>query len=70
MQTPADAKVTITSAGAAGDAATVTVSTPGDTLTGFIDFLLPASLTLDSTVQIHLEQTATWNDAVDAPCTP
>jgi Flp pilus assembly protein TadG len=62
MQTPTDADVSISSPGSVGDAATVTVSTPGETLTGFIDFLLPPSLSLNSTVQIRLEQAATWTN--------
>lgn len=70
MQTPTGADLTITSTGAVGDAATITVTTPGETLTGFIDFLLPASLSLNSTVQIRLEQTATWADTVGAQACP
>ncbi|MGH8913392.1 MAG: TadE/TadG family type IV pilus assembly protein [Acidimicrobiia bacterium] len=70
MQTPTGADVTIASSGSVGDAATVTVSTPGQTLTGFIDFLLPSPLDLDSTVQIRLEQAATWTDTVGAQLCP
>lgn len=70
MQTPTAADITITSTGAVGDAATVTVTTPGETLTGFIDFLLPSSLSLNSTVQIRLEQAATWTDTAGARACP
>lgn len=62
MQTPTGADVTVISTGAVGDAATVTVRTDGMTLTGFIDFLIPSPLDLDSTVQIRLEQAATWTN--------
>jgi Flp pilus assembly protein TadG len=69
MQTPEDAEVIITTGGDVGDAATVTVNTPGETLTGFIDFLLPPSLVLTSTVQIRLEQAATYiNSSGAEPC--
>jgi Flp pilus assembly protein TadG len=70
MQTPTGADVTIASTGTVGDAATVTVTTTGDTLTGFIDFLLPATLSLNSTVQIRLEQHATWTDTAGAQACP
>lgn len=65
MQTPTGADVTITSAGAVGDSATVVVTTIGDSLTG----LISTPITLDSTVQIRLEQAATWTDTAGAqPC--
>ncbi len=70
MQTPASATVDMSSTGGVGDAATVVVQSPGDTLTGFIDFLLPPSLTLSSTVQIRLEQEATWTDTAGAQACP
>jgi Flp pilus assembly protein TadG len=70
MQTPTDADVSITSPGSVGDTATVTVTTPADTLTGFVDFLLPVSLTLNSTVQIRLEQAATWTDTAGPQSCP
>ena len=70
MQTPANAGVTIVSNGSVGDSATVTVTAPGDTLTGFINFLIPSSLTLNSTVQIRLEQAATWTNTAGAQTCP
>ncbi len=70
MQTSTDADVTMTSTGGVGDAATVTVTLAIDTLTGFVDFLLPPSLTLDSTVQIRLEQNATWSNTAGAQACP
>ena len=70
MQTPSGADVTIASAGTVGDSATVTVTTPGDTLTGFVDFLLPSSLSLDSTVQIRMEQAATWTNTAGSQTCP
>lgn len=44
---------------AVGDHATVAVSAPLDTLTGFLDFAL-AGVTLRSEVGTRLEQEATW----------
>jgi len=70
MQTPANADVNITSTGAVSDAATVIVTTPGETLTGFIDFLIPSPLNLNSTVQIRLEQAATWTNTAGAQSCP
>jgi Flp pilus assembly protein TadG len=70
MQTPANADVTIVSNGSVGDSATVTVTAPGDTLTGFIDFLIPSPLTLNSTVQIRIEQAATWTNTAGAQTCP
>lgn len=70
MQTPAAATVDLSSSGGVGDSATVTVATPGETLTGFIDFLLPASLNLTSTVEIRLEQEATWTNTSGAQSCP
>ncbi len=46
-----------------GDGAIVSVATPFSTLTGVIDWAFPASLTsLDSTVEIRIEQEPTWSD--------
>ena len=69
MQTP-DNAVLITSAGDVGDQAVVTVNSPGETLTGFIDFLLPSTLILTSTVETRLEQAATWTDTAWAQACP
>jgi Flp pilus assembly protein TadG len=69
MQTPTGADVTIASTGNVGDSATVTVTTPGDTLTGFLDFML-SSLNLNSTVQIRMEQAATWTNTAGAQLCP
>jgi TadE-like protein len=71
MQTPEDAEVIFWShGGAVGDSATVTVNTPGETLTGFIDFLLPSTLILTSTVETRLEQAATWINTGGAQACP
>lgn len=45
-----------------GEGVTVTVSTPHDTLTGIIDFFFAGITTLDSTVEIRIEQPADWGD--------
>ena len=70
MQTPDSAQLIITSGGDVGDSAVVTVNSPGETLTGFIDFLLPSTLILTSTVETRLEQAATWTDAATAQACP
>jgi Flp pilus assembly protein TadG len=45
-----------------GDGVTITVRTPHDTLTGIIDFFFAGITTLDSTVEIRIEQPADWGD--------
>jgi len=45
-----------------GEGVTVTVSTPHSTLTGFVDWAFGALTTLDSTVEIRIEQPADWSD--------
>lgn len=46
-----------------GDGVSVSVATPFSTLTGAIDWAFPTSLTtLDSTVEIRIEQAPTWSD--------
>lgn len=47
-------------AAAVGGEASVSVTKPGDTLTGFIDWAIPSPLNLTSSVEIRLEQAATW----------
>jgi Flp pilus assembly protein TadG len=54
--------VDLQSPGGVGDAVVVTVSAPGNTLTGLLDWALPPSLTLSSTIESRLEQPATWNN--------
>lgn len=70
MQTATNAALTISSPGNVGDSATVTVATPGETLTGFVDFLLPSPLNLTSTVEIRMEQAATWTNTSGAQTCP
>jgi Flp pilus assembly protein TadG len=54
--------VTFTSLGDVGDPITVTASAPADTLSGLLDWAIPSTLRLDSTVVLHAEQEATWAD--------
>lgn len=69
MQTAQGVTIEITSAGSIGDPATATVVGVGDTLTGFLDFLLPSTINLNSTVEIRMEQQATWANTVGPqPC--
>jgi hypothetical protein len=60
MQAADNVTIELTSAGNVGDPATGTVVGAGQTLTGFLDFLLPSTINLNSTVEIRLEQDATW----------
>jgi hypothetical protein len=62
MQTATGVEISIQSPGSVGSSAVVSVSAPGQTLSGFLDFLLPSDLTLESSVEIRLEQPATWAD--------
>ena len=59
----------VSDTGAVGAAATATVTAPGNTLTGFLDWAIPSGLTLSSTVEIRIEQPAGWDiDAGPRPC--
>jgi Flp pilus assembly protein TadG len=51
---------------AIGQPATVEVSKDLDTLTGFLDFALPDSVQLRSSVETRIEQTASWVDRTGA----
>ena len=55
--------VDIQSPGSVGSAATATTSAPRDTLTGLLDWAIPPSIVLSSSVEIRMEQPATWNNA-------
>lgn len=46
-----------------GDDITVTISAPPDTLTGIMDWALPATITLSSSAIVRQEQAPTWNPA-------
>jgi hypothetical protein len=62
MNTASGVAVTFASLGDVSDPITVTASAPADTLSGLLDWAIPATLTLDSTVVLHAEQEATWAD--------
>lgn len=51
-----------------GDDIQVTVETPAETLTGFLDWAVPAGTMLESTVTIRVEQPLTWSTFADQPC--
>jgi Flp pilus assembly protein TadG len=72
MDLATGATVEVESSGAVGDAAAVTVASAADTLTGLMDWVIPASLTLTSTVEIRMEQPATWTNTPGTPisCPP
>ena len=61
MDVSSGATVTLESTtGALGAEATATVSAPANTLTGFLDFVIPSTLVLESTVETRIEQPAGW----------
>ncbi len=70
MDVSSGADVTLASpTGAVGGVATATVSAPATTLTGFLDWAIPSSLSLESTVEIRIEQPAGWDiDAGPIAC--
>lgn len=45
-----------------GEGVIVTVSTPHETLTGFMDWAFGGLTTLESTVEIRIEQPPSWSD--------
>lgn len=47
---------------AVGEGVIVTVSTPHETLTGFMDWAFGGLTTLESTVEIRIEQPPSWSD--------
>ena len=68
MDVSSGALITLNSTGGVGDAATAKVDAPANTLTGFIDWAIPASLRLVSEVEIRVEQPAGWDNIADSPC--
>lgn len=48
-----------------GEAATVKVSTPHTTMTGFVDWAFGALTNLESTVEIRIEQTPEWSSGTE-----
>ena len=51
-----------------GQKAVISVESRLDTLTGFLDFAIPDGTMLSSTVEIRLEQPATWADVANRAC--
>lgn len=51
-----------------GDDINVTVETPAQTITGFMEWAIPAGSTLESTITIRVEQPPTWSVFTDEPC--
>jgi hypothetical protein len=70
MQTADSVQISLTSTGSIGDPAIANVTAVGDTLTGFLDFLLPSTINLDSTVEIRMEQNATWTNTAGPQSCP
>ena len=56
------ATVAIDGSGQIGDPATATVSVPGTSITGLLNWAIPSGLVLSSSVETRLEQPATWTD--------
>ncbi len=70
MQAADNVTIELTSTGNVGDPASATVVGAGETLTGFLDFLLPSTINLNSTVEIRLEQNATWTNTAGPQACP
>lgn len=70
MDVASGALISLTSAGDVGDPASAKVDAPANTLTGFIDWAIPSSLRLASTVEIRVEQYAGWQNTTDQACPP
>lgn len=51
-----------------GDAITITVDAPADTITGLLDWAIPSGTRLESTATVRLEQSPTWTAVTNAPC--
>ncbi len=69
MDTVTGAAIAFKGAGDIGEPAVATVSAPGTTITGLLDWAFPTPLTLSSSVEIRLEQVATWaNTPVPQSC--
>ncbi|HKX75316.1 MAG TPA: TadE/TadG family type IV pilus assembly protein [Acidimicrobiia bacterium] len=61
--------ITISRSGAnIGDDITVTVDTPATTLTGILDWAIPAGTRLQSTVTVRMEQAPSWSQVSDVAC--
>ena len=61
--------VSITRAGdSIGDAITVTVDAEAETITGLLDWVIPAGTRLTSTVNLRQEQTPTWAQITNVAC--
>ncbi|HKZ19154.1 MAG TPA: TadE/TadG family type IV pilus assembly protein [Acidimicrobiia bacterium] len=61
--------VSITRAGDnVGDAITVTVDAEAETITGLLDWVIPAGTRLTSTVNLRQEQTPTWAQITNVAC--
>lgn len=68
MDVTSGAVITLTSTGGVGDDAQAEVDAPANTLTGFIDWAIPATMRLTSDVDIRVEQPATWANTTDQAC--
>lgn len=61
--------VSITRAGdSVGDAITVTVDAEAETITGLLDWAIPAGTRLLSTVNLRQEQAPTWSQITSVAC--
>jgi Flp pilus assembly protein TadG len=62
MDVASGVTIDLQSAGTVGAAATAVTSAPRNTLTGIMDWALPSTIVLTSTVEIRVEQPATWTN--------
>jgi len=68
MDVASGAAVSLASTGGVGHDATAEITAPANTLTGLLDWAIPASMSLGSEVTIRVEQPATWAGTTDQAC--
>lgn len=68
MDVASGAEVTLSSSGGVGDDATASVEAPAETLTGFLDWMISPTMTLQSEVTIRVEQPKTWAVTTSESC--
>ena len=63
-----DVTVTLQSAGGGDQAATASLAAPGRTMTNFLSWAIPSTLTLSSEVETRLQVPATWMNTTNQDC--
>jgi len=66
--TGAEITITAETSGAQKEEVSVTAAAPGDTLTNFLNWAIPANLELSSTIEGRIVYQANWADTTDQAC--